>query len=160
MVCCAKCFPISWGGMQEGPLAAIAKFCSVTIPTLTNFFFKVFFFFLMWIICKASVEFVTLLLLFYVLVFWSVVMWDLSFPTRDRTCILYIGRQILNHWTTRGIFCPVSSNQHSIDTCRVVKGCWAISIDGACITAHDAVTSATSRAHTIVRLVRYSNDEL
>ena len=21
--------------------------------------------------------------------------------TRDRTCVLYIGRQILNHWTTR-----------------------------------------------------------
>ena len=28
-------------------------------------------------------------------------MWDLSSLTRDGTCILYIGRQILNHWTIR-----------------------------------------------------------
>ena len=30
-------------------------------------------------------------------------MWDLSFPTRDRTCVLCTGRQILSHWTTREI---------------------------------------------------------
>ena len=28
------------------------------------------------------------------------VMWDVSSPTRDRTCIACIGRRILNHWTT------------------------------------------------------------
>ena len=27
-------------------------------------------------------------------------MWDLSSPTRDRTCVPCIGRHILNHWTT------------------------------------------------------------
>jgi len=27
-------------------------------------------------------------------------MWDLSCPTRDRTCVLCIGRRILNPWTT------------------------------------------------------------
>ena len=35
-------------------------------------------------------------------------MWDLSSPTRDRTCISCIARQILNHWTMRevpGIAC-------------------------------------------------------
>ena len=123
---CVKCFSISWGGVQEGPFVAFAKFCSITIPTLTYFFLKVFFssssfFFLMWIIFKVSIEFVTLLLLFYVLGFWSGVMWDLSFPTRDGTYILYIGRQILNHWTTWEVFWPVSSNQHGINACRVVK---------------------------------------
>ena len=32
---------------------------------------------------KSFVEYVTILLLFYVLVFWSRGMWDLSFPTRE-----------------------------------------------------------------------------
>ena len=30
-------------------------------------------------------------------------MWDLSFQTRDQTCIPCIGRQILKHWTTREV---------------------------------------------------------
>ena len=42
--------------------------------------------FLMWTIFKVFIEFVTMLLLFYVLVFWPGVMWDLSPPTRDQTC--------------------------------------------------------------------------
>ena len=29
--------------------------------------------------------------------------WDLSSPTRDRTCILCIGKWILNHWTTKEV---------------------------------------------------------
>ena len=44
------------------------------------FFFKIF---LMWIIYKVFIEFVTILLLFYVLVFWPRDMWDLSSPNRD-----------------------------------------------------------------------------
>ena len=28
-------------------------------------------------------------------------MWDLSFLTRDQTCVPCVGVQILNHWTTR-----------------------------------------------------------
>ena len=34
-------------------------------------------------------------------------MWALSFRTRDRTCVPYMARWILNHWTTREV--PVSS---------------------------------------------------
>ena len=123
----------------------------------TSFLKKIF---LMRIIFKVSIEFVTLLLLFYVLGFWSGVMWDLSFPIRDGTYILYIGRQILNHWTTWEVFWPFSSNQHGINACRVVKRWWAIFIDSICITAHTVVTSATSWAYTIVKLVKYSNDDL
>ena len=37
----------------------------------------------MWTILKVFTEFVTILLLLYVLVFWSVGMWDLSSLTRD-----------------------------------------------------------------------------
>ena len=58
----------------------------------------------MWtIFFKVFIEFVTILLLFYVLVLWPRGMWDLSCPTRDRTLTLCIGRQSLNHWTTRGV---------------------------------------------------------
>ena len=39
----------------------------------------------MWTICKVFVEFVTTLLLFYVLFFWPQSMWDLCFSTRDQT---------------------------------------------------------------------------
>ena len=28
-------------------------------------------------------------------------MWDLSFWTKNQICVPYIGRQILNHWTTK-----------------------------------------------------------
>ena len=58
------------------------------------------FFFLKWTIFKVFIEFVTILLLFYVLVFWLRGMWDLSSPTRDRTRTPCIGRRSLNHWTT------------------------------------------------------------
>ena len=39
----------------------------------------------MWTIFKVSIKFVTILFLFYVLVFWSQGIWDLSSPTRDWT---------------------------------------------------------------------------
>ena len=57
----------------------------------------------MWTILKIFIEFVTVLLLFYVLVLWPQGMWDLNSLTRDRTCTSCIGRQSLNHWTTREV---------------------------------------------------------
>ena len=50
-----------------------------------------------------SIEFVTTLLLFYVLVFWLRGVWDLSSLTRDRTHTPCIGRQSLSHWTSREV---------------------------------------------------------
>ena len=41
---------------------------------------------LLWTIFKVSIEFVTILLLVYVLVFWMRGMWDLRSPTRNGTC--------------------------------------------------------------------------
>ena len=35
--------------------------------------------------------------------FWPQVLWDLSSQIRDQTCTPSIGRQSLNHWTTRDI---------------------------------------------------------
>ena len=67
----------------------------------------------MWTVFKVFIEFVIILLLFYVLVFWPWGMWDLSSPTRNLICTPCIGRQSFNHWTTRevpnmhfGIFLP------------------------------------------------------
>ena len=59
----------------------------------------------MWTIFKVSIEFATILLLFYVLVFWSQGMWNPSspIPTRDQTCNPCIGRWTLNHRTTKAV---------------------------------------------------------
>ena len=51
-----------------------------TLLFFLRFFFDVDHFF------KVIIEFVTILLLFYVLVLWPRGMWDLSSPTRDQTC--------------------------------------------------------------------------
>ena len=66
---------------------------------LSFFFFKSF---LIWIIFKVFTEFVTILLLFYVLVFGPWGTWDLSFP-RDGTSTPSIGRWSPNHWTAREV---------------------------------------------------------
>ena len=66
---------------------------------LSFFFFKSF---LIWIIFKVFTEFVTILLLFYVLVFGPWGTWDLSFP-RDGTSTPSIGRWSPNHWTARDV---------------------------------------------------------
>ena len=57
--------------------------------------FLLIYFFLTWTIFKVFIEFVTILLLFYILVFGSCSMWDLSFPTSDQTCTPCIGRGVL-----------------------------------------------------------------
>ena len=65
----------------------------------------------MWTILKVFIEFVTILLLFHVLIFWPEGMQDLSSLTRDRTCTPCIGRRSLNHWTTREVPLPSSEAQ-------------------------------------------------
>ena len=69
-------------------------------PTPSAFFKKIF---LTWTNFKVFIEFATILLLFYVLVFWPQGMWDLSSPTRDGIRTPCIGRRSLNHWTTREV---------------------------------------------------------
>ena len=54
----------------------------------------------LWTIFKVFIESVTILLLFYVSVFWLQGMWDLSSLTRDHTHTPCIGRQSLNPRTT------------------------------------------------------------
>ena len=70
-------------------------------PTSKNYrfshllFFKVFFFFFMWTIFKSWIEFVTILLLFYVLVFWLWVMWDISLQSGIKPTALAFEGQVL-----------------------------------------------------------------
>ena len=47
-------------------------------------------------------------------------MWDLTSLTKDRTCIPYIARQILNHWTTREASDQVFLNAPSIEAWKRV----------------------------------------
>ena len=77
-------------------------------------FFLFLLFCLMWTIFKVFIEFVTILLLFHVLVFWPRGMWDLSSLTRDWTCTPSAGRQSLNHWTAREIPCFVNFDASSL----------------------------------------------
>ena len=90
---CSQAGPASWGCDQsvEGPILDYFKI-----------FFNVDH-------LKIFIEFVTILLLFYVLVFWPQGIWDPSSLTRDRTHTPCIGRQRLNHWTTREVPPPPAS---------------------------------------------------
>ena len=58
---------------------------------VSYFFFNIYFF--MWTILKIFIEFVTVLFLFYDLLFWPRGMWDLSSPTRDQTNTPWFGKQ-------------------------------------------------------------------
>ena len=69
---------------------------SILIILLDFYFFDVDHF-------KIFIEFVTLLLLFYVLSFWPQGMWDLGSPVKVWTHITCTGRASLNHWTSRDI---------------------------------------------------------
>ena len=69
---------------------------SILIILLDFYFFEVDHF-------KIFIEFVTLLLLFYVLSFWPQGMWDLGSPVKVWAHITCPGRPSLSHWTARGI---------------------------------------------------------
>ena len=63
----------------------------------------------MWtIFLKVFIEFVTVLLLFYVLGFWLPDMWEICSPVRDWICTPCVGRWSLNHWTTREVLLSTS----------------------------------------------------
>ena len=68
-------------GIRES-FGMMDSFVSCThLSKLILLLFKVFFFDVTFL--KVFTEFVTMLLLFYVLVFWPQGMWNLSSPTRD-----------------------------------------------------------------------------
>ena len=57
----------------------------------------------MWIIFKVFVEFVTILLVFYVLGFCLQGMWDLNCPARNQTCTPCARSCCLNHQPFREV---------------------------------------------------------
>ena len=93
-------FPSSW---QLWELTSGATSLSVAIADWSRFLFFFFFSFLMRTIFEVFVEFVTILVLFHIVIFWPQGMWDLGSPSRDGTWTPCIGRRSLNHWTTRDV---------------------------------------------------------
>ena len=87
----------TWPFHQMGSLPSLTSHYPMAYTSL----FKIFF--LIWTIFKVFIEFTTILFLFYILIFWPQVMWDLSFLTRDQTGTPHIGGQSLNHRTTRKV---------------------------------------------------------
>ena len=78
----------------------------MTGPWFTSFYYFLgflFFFFDVDHLFKIFTEFVTILFQLYVLAFWPLDMWDLSFPNRDWTHTPCIGKWSPNHWTTREV---------------------------------------------------------
>ena len=58
---------------------------------------------LTWTIFKVFIDFVTVLLLFYILVSWPGGRWDFGSLTRDQTHAPCSGTQKPNHWTIRAV---------------------------------------------------------
>ena len=73
-----------------------------------------------------SLEFVIILLLFYVLVFWAPGMWDLSSLIRDWNHIPWAERRSLNHWTTREVLWTMDFKNHIACHNSFKHNCWTI----------------------------------
>ena len=69
--------------------------CLLTVLQCCFFFQGFFFFFSCWPYFKVFIEFVTILLLFSVLVFWPWGRWNLSSPTKDRIFTLALESEVL-----------------------------------------------------------------
>ena len=88
---------VTTGGVDFAPLlrevSAVSPLpsCCLSRPYSVHYF--LFLFFWMWAIFKVFIEFVKILFLFLRFgFFWPGGMWDLSFLTRDQTCVPFIGR--------------------------------------------------------------------
>ena len=85
----------------RGNLSHLSKINSHSLFHL-KFFLR--FFFLCGPFFEVFIEFVrTPLVFFNALAYWPQSMWDLSFPTRNRTHTPCPGRWNLNHWTIREV---------------------------------------------------------
>ena len=103
--CCHLFFYWSWVRFPGSSSSAFSWVHWINFCILFYFFCWLFFFLMEEIssFLKVFIEFVTILLLFYVLVFWPRGMCGLSFPTGDQTRTRCAGRWSLNHWTTREV---------------------------------------------------------
>ena len=78
--------------------SAVSRFKPASLNSIA---LALFFFFYNGDNFKVFIEFVTILFLFYVLVFWPQGMWDLCSLMRDRSGTPWNRMRSLNHWTTR-----------------------------------------------------------
>ena len=85
--------------LSNSPSLAILGFFFKCKIKVFFFFFKILFF-LMRTIFKVFIELITILLLFYILVFW---LQGMCSSTRDQIFTPCIGMQSLNHWIAREV---------------------------------------------------------
>ena len=107
---------------------------------------------------KSFTVFVTILLLFHVLVFWPHVLWNLSSPTRDWTQTPCIGRGSLKHWTTsevplifltsKIIFHPNPNPWHCLPL--AYEGAWLGGLGVIYSISKFLLVSATTMATTMI----------
>ena len=86
----------------------------------------------MWTIFKDFIEFITILLLFYLLVFWWRDMWDLISPTRNQTTSLALegkflttgppGKSLSHEPCMNGLCLPVSCNISYLPDASLKRG--------------------------------------
>ena len=91
--------------LRSLPTLSLEDVISVSPLWMMHSSFFNFFFSFYWCrpFFKSLLKFIAILFLFYVLVFWPCVMWDLIFLTRDWTCTPCAGRQNLHPWPTREV---------------------------------------------------------
>ena len=90
-----------WKQMEKTSSTLFTGSHRVSAPSVLNVLLDFYFFDVDHF--QIFIEFVTLLLLLYVLSFWPQGMWDLGSPVKVGTHITCTGRSSLNHWTARDI---------------------------------------------------------
>ena len=90
--------------MGDGGGSKIPSQMELLLPLKFYFFFIFLMIFKIWtVFLKVFIEFVIIVFLLYVLLYWPQGMWGLSSPTRHPTHTPCTERQSLNHWTSREV---------------------------------------------------------
>ena len=110
----------------------------------------------MWTIFKGFIEFVRILLLFYVFLSWRLGLWDLNSPTGDQTHTPCMGRCGLNHWVTREVpsqpFLILSFLIYKMGTGIVSASCGPCEGEGG-RCAYSALDTMSSQPMGIINII-------
>ena len=115
---------------------------------MTNFKHGLFFFF------QVVIEFVTILLLLYVLAFWLQGTWDPSSPTRDRTRTPCTGRRCPNHWTAR------EAPKHGLLSPVFIKSSGVGAVRNPFVNLTKNIKRVSQKMNTLTNTLNLANSEL
>ena len=96
---CVKIYSIAKSRTQLSDWTELIDKMHKSVSSVLPLVLKDLYFFIF--LNKVFIEFVAVLLLLHLFVFWPQGMWDPSSPTRDWTCMPCLGKWNLEHWTTR-----------------------------------------------------------